>query len=244
MNNKKFGSSAKYAAVILALVAVAAGVTVYLTRQSGQETQEAAIEEPLVENLAASTQPAQPSEETAADVPAPSVSTPSVSVPTTAPAKTSEAVQQPAQSPTQAPAASGALKTGLPVAGDTIGAYAMDCLSYNETTRDWRVHNGVDFAAEPGAPVAAAADGTVYTTYEDDALGFTVVIRHDGGYTTRYSSLDEDLCVSPGDNVTLGQTIGYASDTALVETVMGAHVHFSVSRQDLPMDPAEFFAMS
>ena len=61
----------------------------------------------------------------------------------------------------------------------------MDCLSYNETTRDWRVHNGVDIAAEEGTPVMAAADGQVYTVYEDETMGTTVVIRHEDGYTTK-----------------------------------------------------------
>lgn len=230
MNNKNPGTAAKYAACILALVVIAAGVTVYMTRRGNQSVQEAAIQEPMVENLAASTQAAQTTE--------PSVSSPSV--PTTVPAKIPEPTQATTQTVSPAPSA---LKTALPVPGDTIGAYAMDCLSYNETTRDWRVHNGVDLAAEEGSPVGAAADGTVYTTYEDDTLGYTVVLRHDGGYITRYSSLREDLCVNPGDKVTLGQTIGYAGDSALVETVMGSHVHFSVSCQDEPMDPAEFFAL-
>ena len=242
MSNKKLGAGAKYAVCILALVAVAAGVTVYLTQRNNQPAQEAAIQEPLVENLAAGTQAVQPTQ----------IAESGVSVPTTVPAKRPDATQPStgsteataATAATAAPSAPSGLKTALPVPGDTIGAYAMDCLSYNETTRDWRVHNGVDLAAEAGAPVGAAADGTVYTTYEDDTLGFTVVIRHDGGYTTRYSSLDENLCVSPGDVVTLGQTIGYAGDTALVESVMGSHVHFSVSYQDQDMDPAEFFAMS
>lgn len=230
MNNKNPGTAAKYAACILALVAIAAGVTVYMTQRGNQSVQEAAIQEPMVENLAASTQAAQTTE--------PSGS--SASVPTTVPAKIPEPTQAATQAVSPAPSA---LKTALPVPGDTIGAYAMDCLSYNETTRDWRVHNGVDLAAEEGTPVGAAADGTVYTTYEDDTLGYTVVLRHDGGYITRYSSLREDLCVNPGDKVTLGQTIGYAGDSALVETVMGSHVHFSVSCQDEPMDPAEFFAL-
>lgn len=242
MSNKKLGAGAKYAVCILALVAVAAGVTVYLTQRNNQPAQEAAIQEPLVENLAAGTQAVQPTQ----------IAESGASAPTTVPAKRPDATQPStgsteataATAATAAPSAPSGLKTALPVPGDTIGAYAMDCLSYNETTRDWRVHNGVDLAAEAGAPVGAAADGTVYTTYEDDTLGFTVVIRHDGGYTTRYSSLDENLCVSPGDVVTLGQTIGYAGDTALVESVMGSHVHFSVSYQDQDMDPAEFFAMS
>ena len=160
------------------------------------------------------------------------------------------ATQPPAESapadPTQAsaqPTAKQARKVCAPVAGQEIFGYSMEALSYNQTTRDWRVHNGVDFGAEEGTPVCAAADGTVYTTYEDDAMGHTVVIRHDGGYTTKYSSLAESLTVSAGDTVEAGQTIGYVGSTALVETTLGSHVHFSVTCQDVPMDPAEFLAM-
>ncbi len=135
------------------------------------------------------------------------------------------------------------LKTVSPVEGSTVAVYSMEALSYNETTRDWRVHNGIDIAAEAGAQVCAAADGEVYTVYEDETLGHTVVIRHTGGYTTRYSSLDEEVLVKAGDQVTAGQVIGAVGSTALVETTMGPHVHFSVSYQDAPMDPAEFLAM-
>lgn len=135
------------------------------------------------------------------------------------------------------------LKTAAPVSGETVADYAMDCLSYNETTRDWRVHNGVDIAAEAGTEVLAAADGVVYTTYTDDIMGTTVVIRHDGGYTTQYASLSEELNVSAGDAVSLGQAIGTVGETAIIETVMGPHVHFSVLYQDAAMDPAEFLSL-
>lgn len=132
------------------------------------------------------------------------------------------------------------LKTAAPVSGETVAEFAMDCLSYNQTTRDWRVHNGMDIAAEAGTEVQAAADGVVYTTYNDDIMGTTVVIRHDGGYTTQYASLSEELKVSAGDQILLGQVIGTVGETALVETAMGPHVHFSVLYNDASMDPAEF----
>ena len=135
------------------------------------------------------------------------------------------------------------LRVTAPVSGEEIFGYSMEALSYNQTTRDWRVHNGVDIAAEAGTPVLAAADGTVYTTYEDDAMGTTVVIRHTGGYTTSYSSLDKETTVQAGDVVTMGQTIGYVGSTALVESTLGSHVHFSVTGQEGPMDPAEFLAI-
>ena len=135
------------------------------------------------------------------------------------------------------------LKTAAPVAGETVAGYAMDCLSYNETTRDWRVHNGVDIAAEAGTEVLAAADGTVYTTYTDDSMGTTVVIRHEGGYTTRYASLAEELHVGAGDTVKMGQAIGCVGSTALIETAIGPHVHFSVTYRDASVDPAEFLSL-
>ena len=130
-----------------------------------------------------------------------------------------------------------------PVSGQTIAQYSMDALSYNQTTRDWRVHNGVDIGAEEGTEVCAAADGTVYTTFNDDSMGMTVVIRHDGGYTTTYSSLGEELKVSAGDSVKLGQAIGCVGSTALTETAMGPHVHFSVTYRDASVDPAEFLSL-
>ena len=135
-------------------------------------------------------------------------------------------------------------KTALPVSGQTVAGYAMDCLSYNVTTRDWRVHNGIDIAAEAGTPVCAAADGKVYTTYEDDTMGTTVVIHHTGGYVTVYSSLDSALKVSPGDTVTVGQTIGTVGNTALLENAIGDHVHFSVLCNDKSVDPVEFLKLS
>lgn len=136
------------------------------------------------------------------------------------------------------------LKTGAPVAGETVTGYAMETLSYNETTRDWRTHAGIDIAAEAGTPVLAAADGEVYTVYTDDTMGTTVVIRHQDGYTTQYSSLAEEVSVEPGDAVTLGQQIGAVGDTALLESALGDHVHFCVLYQDEAMDPAEFLTMN
>ncbi len=133
------------------------------------------------------------------------------------------------------------LKTGLPVSGETLCGYAMDCLSYNATTRDWRVHDGMDIAAEAGSPVCAAAAGEVYSVYDDEVMGTTVVIRHDGGYVTTYASLEENPQVAAGDTVTLGQTIGAVGNTAALETAIGDHLHFSVRLNDEPMDPADFF---
>lgn len=170
----------------------------------------------------------------------PSLEDPNATIDAMNPDTTNGTVPTPTQpkptQPTKKP-----MKTGKPVSGEVIMDYAMDCLCYNPTTRDWRTHNGMDFAAETGTEVLAAADGTVYTIYNDETMGTTVVIRHQDGYVTTYSSLSNEVAVSVGQEVTLGQKIGHVGTTALVETVLGDHVHFSVSCNGQPVDPEDFF---
>ena len=134
-------------------------------------------------------------------------------------------------------------KTGRPVNGEVVMDYSMDCLCYNPTTRDWRTHNGMDFAAEAGSVVGAAAEGTVYTIYQDDTLGTTIVIRHDNGYVTTYASLAGNVLVTVGEKVQLGQAIGYVGCSALLETALGDHLHFSVTCDGVSIDPEDFFRL-
>ena len=131
-------------------------------------------------------------------------------------------------------------KTTSPLTGQTVAKYSMEALSYNATTRDWRVHNGIDIAAEAGTKVCAAADGTVYTVYEDETMGMTVVVSHEGGYTTRYASLAKEVSVVPGQKVSMGDTIGTVGNTALLETAVGDHLHFCVLCNGEIVDPATF----
>ena len=227
MSNKNFsGANGKGYYIALALCALAIGVSGYLYYANAND------EQPQKEDPNASVALTIPPEEQ--DVPV-AVLKPEGD-PTTQPVETT-APQQPTV--TRQP-----MKTAAPVEGQTVGVYAMECLSYNPTTRDWRVHNGVDIAAEAGTSVLAAADGTVYTVYEDDTMGTTVVIRHQDGYVTKYASLAANVAVAPGDKVTLGQKIGVVGNTALLENAVGDHVHFSVTHNDEPMDPSDFLSLN
>jgi len=220
MSEHKGNRTTKGIVLGLVLCAAAVWITGYAFFRSANQVQEASLEE------------------TYEDVLVGTLGTEDIPVIATQPQTTTA----PAATETTAPAATErrTLKTMSPVEGAPIFGYSMEALSYNQTTRDWRVHNGIDLAAEDGDPVMAAADGEVYTVYEDDAMGHTVVIRHSDGYTTCYSSLSDQVSVKPGDQVTMGQTIGYAADSAIVESTLGSHVHFSVTHYDEPMDPEEF----
>ena len=226
MSNKKFkGLSAKGYYIALALCAIAIGISGYLYYSNANDTN------------------AQPAEQ---DM---TVSATNPPVLDDIPAVATEPRQE---DPTQStegtepstPATRKPIQTVSPVEGQIVAVYAMDNLSYNATTRDWRVHNGVDIAAEEGSKVCAAADGTVYTIYEDETMGMTVVIRHQDGYITKYSSLSTEVLVKSGDTVKMGQQIGWVGNTALLESAIGYHLHFCVLRNDKPVDPAEFLALN
>jgi len=131
-------------------------------------------------------------------------------------------------------------KTVMPVSGSVLGSYSMEQLAYNQTTKDWRTHGGVDLAAQPGETVKAARSGTVMAVYEDDSFGTTVMLQHDGGYTSLYSNLSAEASVAAGQSVQAGQAIGTVGDTALVETAMESHLHFEVCKDGETIDPAGF----
>ena len=215
-NNKKgsFGGKGYYIALVLCAVAI--GITGFFYYRN------AASEAPQLSDPASAT--IGGGEDVAAVATQPGQNTPGQTQPGTE-------STQPAKKPLQVVA---------PLKGQTAAPYSMEALSYNVTTRDWRVHNGMDIAAEAGTAVCAAAEGTVYTVYEDETMGSTVVISHQDGYTTRYSSLAAEVSVKAGDPVKAGQTIGTVGNTALLETAIGDHLHFSVSCNGESVDPADF----
>ena len=223
MSNKNFGSAnGKGYYIALILCAVAVGISGYLYYTSSNTEKPTQPQEVI-----SPTQEAEIRE----DVPV---------VATQPQPQATDPATQPTKAPVQVIPKK--MQTVSPVEGEILSVYAVDSLTYNATTRDWRTHNGVDIAAQEGADVCAAADGTVYTVYEDDTMGMTVVIRHADGYVTTYASLGQEVAVAPGDSVKAGQKIGCADTSALLESAIGCHVHFGVTRDNVPVDPAEFLA--
>lgn len=95
---------------------------------------------------------------------------------------------------------------------------------------NWSGHWGVDFAADPGAPVRAAASGEVtFSGYVAENLAVTV--DHGGGLKTSYSSLGTALA-APGQRVSRGEVIGLAGGGEA-----GGGVHFSVRIDGEYIDP-------
>ena len=129
-----------------------------------------------------------------------------------------------------------------PVVGETVAVFSADQLAYDPTLGDWRIHDGIDIKAAAGDAVTAAAAGTVLTVENDGRLGTTVTVDHNNGYVTTYASLQEDVPVLAGDEVEAGTVLGTVGNTSLSEAGIGAHLHFSVTKDGLPVDPAEYLS--
>ena len=71
-------------------------------------------------------------------------------------------------------------------------------------------------------------------------MGTTVVIDHDGGYTTTYANLQAKPTVEPGDTVTAGQIIGAVGTTASAEAAQPPPLHSSVPQDGEAVDPSAF----
>lgn len=127
-----------------------------------------------------------------------------------------------------------------PLAGETVAVFSVDQLMYDATLGDWRTHDGIDICAEALTEVVATAAGTVLSVEEDERLGVTVRIEHSGGYVTTYASLHPEVSVEVGQSVEAGEVIGAVGNTSLSEAGLGAHLHFSVTRNGESIDPAAY----
>lgn len=86
-------------------------------------------------------------------------------------------------------------------------------------------HSGVDFGAEAGTPVVAAASGRVVFAGPLPVRGNAVYIDHGLGVFTGYDHLSH-ITVQPGQEVRAGEPIGAVGATGLVT---GPHLHWEVA---------------
>lgn len=103
--------------------------------------------------------------------------------------------------------------------------------SYNDARSGGRVHNAIDIMAPGGAPVVAAADGTIHRLRTGGLGGITLYqLGADGHTLFYYAHLQRYAAgVREGMPVRQGEVIAYVGDTGNA----GAgnyHLHFSVGR--------------
>jgi murein DD-endopeptidase MepM/ murein hydrolase activator NlpD len=100
------------------------------------------------------------------------------------------------------------------------------------------LHTGLDFQAESGTSILAAAGGRVVAEQMHPAYGNMVEVDHGNNLITRYAHASS-VFVKQGDLVKRGQKIAAVGSTG---RSTGPHLHFEVLVQGVPQDPGKFLA--
>lgn len=124
--------------------------------------------------------------------------------------------------------------TAKPVLGVDVGSrfgYRIDPITGRSA-----LHTGLDFPADVGTPILAAAGGVVIVQEFHHAYGNMVEVDHGNDLITRYAHASK-VHVKQGDIVKRGQKIAEIGSTG---RSTGPHLHFEVWVAGVPQDPQKF----
>ncbi len=117
--------------------------------------------------------------------------------------------------------------------------------AYNSSSYGWRIdpfngnkafHEGLDFTANTGTPIFAAADGIVSAAERTPDYGNLVKVDHGSGLETRYAHASRFL-VKAGERVAKGQKIAEVGSTG---RSTGPHLHYEIRLNGNPLDPRKY----
>lgn len=127
-----------------------------------------------------------------------------------------------------------AIPTQNPVLGGTSGSpfgWRVDPFTGKSA-----LHTGLDFQAEPGTPILAAAGGLVVTQEYHAGYGNMIEVDHGNQLISRYAHA-RAVFVKKGDLIKRGQKIAEVGSTG---RSTGPHLHYEVLVQGIPQDPRKF----
>lgn len=117
--------------------------------------------------------------------------------------------------------------------------------AYNSSSYGWRIdpfngnkafHEGLDFTANTGTAIRAAADGIVSEADRTPDYGNLVKIEHGSGLETRYAHASK-LLVKVGDRVVKGQIVAEVGSTG---RSTGPHLHYEIRLNGEALDPRKY----
>src|SRR3954465_3267918 len=107
-------------------------------------------------------------------------------------------------------------------------------------TGQWAMHEGIDFLADQGSAVVAAAAGVVIFAGFHPQYGYVVDVDHGNDLVTRYAHCSK-LFVREGDVLARGRKIGEVGSTG---RSTGPHLHFEVRFRGAAQNPSKFLLAS
>ena len=120
-------------------------------------------------------------------------------------------------------------------------------VAFNSSSYGWRIdpftgykafHEGLDFPANTGTPIYAAADGIVSEADHTPDYGNIVKIEHGSGLETRYAHASK-LLVHVGERVVKGQAVAEVGSTG---RSTGPHLHYEIRLNGESLDPRKYLA--
>ncbi|MEX0617271.1 MAG: M23 family metallopeptidase [Candidatus Woykebacteria bacterium] len=100
----------------------------------------------------------------------------------------------------------------------------------------WYVHPAIDIPNPYGSRVKPIASGEVTLASWDGGYGYSVVIKHKAGFSSRYAHLSKIL-VKKGSKVTNETVIGLVGATGFAT---GAHLHLEVYNEGKVVNPLTY----
>ncbi|MES2579639.1 MAG: M23 family metallopeptidase [Pseudomonadota bacterium] len=117
--------------------------------------------------------------------------------------------------------------------------------AFNSSSYGWRAdpfngneafHEGLDFSANTGTDIRAAADGIVSSAERTPDYGNIVKIDHGSGLETRYAHASK-LLVKAGERVVKGQVVAQVGSTG---RSTGPHLHYEIRLNGNALDPRKY----
>ena len=123
-----------------------------------------------------------------------------------------------------------------PIVGDVLINYSMDKTIYFPTLQQYKYNPAIVIAAAQGANISAAANGRVTSVGYDPVIGNMVVMDLGNGYELTYGQL-ENITVSEGSYVNVGDGIGTVAYPTKYYSLEGSNVYFKLTKDGEPVNP-------
>ena len=123
-----------------------------------------------------------------------------------------------------------------PIVGDVLINYSMDKTIYFPTLQQYKYNPAIVIAATQGENISAAANGRVTSVGYDPIIGNVVVTDLGNGYELTYGQL-ENITVSEGSYVSVGDGIGTVASPTKYYSLEGTNVYFKLTKDGKPVNP-------
>ena len=127
----------------------------------------------------------------------------------------------------------GALPTRKPAVGYFTSGFGVRRSPFGGAEK---MHEGLDIANRSGTPIHAPANGVVVFAGQKPGYGRTVIIDHGYGLETWFGHTSKVL-VKPTQKIRRGESIALIGNTG---RSTGAHVHYEVRVNGIPVDPLTY----